>query len=80
MEDKKLIIDELNDLYESGVLKKLIDGGFISSSVYLWRNVYNAYNFRLKANKSIMQAMEDVSTNFKISIASVRKIRSKFDC
>lgn len=78
MANEKMIIDELNELYESGKLKKLIDSGFMSSSVYLWRNVYNAYNYRLKANKSIMQAMEDVSLNFKISVSSVRKIRDKF--
>lgn len=73
------LIDELNELYLNGKLKKLIDSGIISSSVYLWRNIFNAYNFRLQASGSKIQAMNDVSLNFGVSMSTIRKVRRKFE-
>jgi len=75
----KSLIEELNDLYNEGKLKKLIDSGLVSSSVYLWRNIFNAYNYRLNATQSKMQAMSDVSLNFKVSVNTIRKVRRKFE-
>jgi hypothetical protein len=81
LENKKeaSLIDELNELYLNGKLKKLIDSGLVSSSVYLWRNIFNAYNFRLQASGSKIQAMNDVSLNFGVSMSTIRKVRRKFE-
>jgi len=77
--EEENLIDLLNDLYLSGRLKLLIDSGVLAPSVYKKRNVYNTYLIFYKKSGSKMQAMNDISLNFKISLNSVRKIRKMFE-
>ena len=74
--DKKPI-ELIDELYHSGMLKELVKKGIVSSNILIWRNVIHAYEFRYEATKSVMQSMEEVATNFNISIESVRQIRRK---
>lgn len=79
IEEKESKIELLNRLQENGDLKKLVDSGIVSPRFIIWRNMYIAYQFRLEAVKSKMQAMEEVSMNFKRSIQLVAKVRRFFE-
>jgi hypothetical protein len=74
---EKRQIDLLDELYESGKLQALIKGGLLQTSILMWRNIFHAFEFRLEATGSKMQAMEDVSQNFNISVSLVEKVRRK---
>ena len=79
MKEKESLINILNEMYDSGRLKILIDSGILNTSIYKKRNVFNTYLIFYKKYGSKMQAMNDVSLNFKISLNSVRKIRKFFE-
>ena len=79
IEEKESKIDILNRLNDNGDLKKLVDSGIVSPRFIIWRNIYIAYQFRLEAVHSKMQAMEETSMNFKRSIQLVAKVRRFFE-
>lgn len=79
IEEKETKIELLNRLHQNGDLKKLVENGIVSPRFIIWRNMYIAYQFRLEAVQSKMQAMEEVSMNFKRSIQLVAKVRRFFE-
>lgn len=73
------LIDKLDEMQESGDLKLLIDSGLIKENIISWVSLFHSYIFELEQTKSVMQAMENVSCNFKVSVGLIEKIRRKFE-
>lgn len=73
------LIDRLGKMQESGELKILIDSGFMKENIISWISLFHSYIFELEQTKSKMQAMENVSFNFKVSVGLIEKIRRKFE-
>lgn len=74
------LLKTLDKMYENGDLKQLVNGGLISSSLIMWRNLMHAYLFALERTNSKMQSMNDVAQNFGVSVETVRAVRKKFNC
>lgn len=72
-------IELIDELYISGKLMDMINLGFVHPSVLVNRNIYHAYNARLRTTGSKMQAMEDVAENFGVSFETVRLARRTMD-
>ena len=73
------LIEKLDLLQESGELKPLIDSGLMKKEVPTWMALFHSYNFELEQTNSKMQAMENVSINFKVSVDLIKWIRIKFE-
>lgn len=73
-EKEKSMIDELEEMFKSGQLHRLVKLKIISSDKIVWRNLYHAFNFRMETTGSKMQAYSDVSINFDMSEDHVRYI------
>jgi len=73
------LIDKLDKMQESGDLKLLIDSGLINKNIPSWISLYHSYVFEFELTGSVMQAMENVSTSFKVSVGLIEKIRRKFE-
>jgi len=73
-----ITINELDNLYNNGVMSLLIEKGLMSSHLYSWRLIYHSYVDELKTESSKLQAMENVAIEHDVSVELVRHIRRKF--
>lgn len=73
------MIELLDRLHESGELQRLINSGFVSGTVAIWRNVYHHYETELETTGSKMQAMSNTADNCNLSLQTIRYIRDKFE-
>ena len=68
--------DILVELEQNGSMKKLIDGGFVSTKMSLYYEVFLEYDKAMKTRKESgkMQIISDVASTFRISEITVRRI------
>jgi hypothetical protein len=66
-----MIIELIDKLYESGELLALIQSGFISPQVLLYRKVFHLYNDRIELGRTKTEAVDDVCFTFEYSQRSV---------
>lgn len=72
------MLDSVRELYESGQLESMVKMGIVQKHVFTWVEIRIAYENEYKKTKSKMQAMENVATDYQISVEYVRAIRRKF--
>lgn len=68
-----LTIEILDQLHDSGELRKLVNSGLISVNVIQWRKIFHAYHFRVGQINSSHQAVSDVAEVFGVSERTVYK-------
>lgn len=76
---KKKVIEVLDELQSNEELTRLVSAGLVSSSVIIWRNAYHRYKEELSTTKSKMQAMQNVSDEFNLSVRMVQYIRDRME-
>lgn len=74
-----MTIDILKKLQRSGELKHLINSGVVPSRIEMWINLFEVYENEYLITASKMQAMENVSISFDVSVELIQKIRKKFE-
>ena len=67
----------LEDLKSSGDLKLLLDLGFITWKVYMYLDICEHYDKRIKMNDSKMAAVYNTAEAFKVDIATVYRSLKK---
>lgn len=71
------MLDSIRELYESGQLETYVKMGIVQKHVFVWVQIYIAYEVAYKTTGSKMQAMENVANDFQTSVDMVRHIRRK---
>lgn len=75
MEVKKITaIEILDDLYESGKLRQMVNAGLISINIIIWRKVWHAYQLQIKNGSAKFNAVKEVSEIFNISERQIYRI------
>lgn len=71
------MLDSVRELYESGQLKSLVETGIVQKHIFIWVQIFIAYENEYKKTGSKMQAMENVAFEFQITVDMISKIRKK---
>jgi len=74
-----MTIDILKKIKLSGDLQLLIDANIVPSRIEMWITLYDNYLIEYNSTGSKMQAMENVSITYDVSVELIQKIRKKFE-
>ena len=69
-----MIIDLIDELYESGELRPLMRCGIISPQILSYRKIYHAYQERIDSGRKKMEANDDVCFVFNVSQRQVYRV------
>lgn len=72
------MIDEVNRLHESGVLKKLMAKGLVSPKLEFYRTIANEYNEAPKPKGRKTQVVFELSQKHKVSERTIYKACKAF--
>lgn len=72
-------IDILDDLYDSGKMRLLVQHGLLSINLDQWRKIYKAHESRIKTGSKPYQAVKDISDLFEVSEKTVYRILEKMN-
>jgi hypothetical protein len=62
-----MIIDLVDNLFESGHLQELVRLGVVSPKILEYRKIWHSYNSRISAGRKKMQAIDDTCFTFDVS-------------
>ena len=74
-----MTIDILKKIKLSGDLQPLIDANIVPSRIEIWMKLYDSYLVELNSTGSKMQAMENVSITYDVSVELIQKVRKKLE-
>lgn len=78
METEKITaIEILDDLYDSGKLRQMVNAGLISINIVIWRKIWHAYQLQIKNGSPKFKAVKEVSDIFDISERQIYRILKK---
>ena len=74
-----MTIDILKKIKLNGDLQPLIDANIVPSRIEMWITLYDNYLIEYNSTGSKMQAMENVSITYDVSVELIQKVRKKFE-
>jgi hypothetical protein len=74
-----MTIDILKKIKLSGDLQPLIEANIVPSRIEMWMTLYDNYLIEYNSTGSKMQAMENVSITYDVSVELIQKVRKKFE-
>lgn len=72
--EKITAIEILDDLYESGKLRQMVNAGLISINIIIWRKVWHAHQLQIENGSTKFNAVKEVSDVFDISERQIYRI------
>lgn len=75
-----MTIEIIDELYDSGKLRNLVQSGLVSDNIILWRKIYHSYENEILKGHNKTQAVENVSIVFCVDTRTVYRVIKRMKC